>query len=30
MGFGFTDGLMVDARKKAILSQQYRLGLIKF
>jgi hypothetical protein len=31
MGCGFTDGLMVyGARKKAILRQQYRLGLINF
>jgi hypothetical protein len=30
MGFGFTDGLMVDGVKKAILRQQYRLGLINF
>jgi hypothetical protein len=30
MGFGFTDGLMVGAKKKAILRQQYRFGLINF
>jgi hypothetical protein len=31
MGFGFTVRLMVDgAKKKAILRQQYRLGLINF